>query len=434
MTLTLRLWIGIQVLACFGAPFGSAQNAAGASPKLQFVVIVSRHGVRSPTGKTDQLNAFSAKPWPAWSVAPGYLTEHGAKLMTLFGAYDRAFYAQQGLLAAEGCADADRLYIDADSDQRTRETGKALATGMLPGCTVETHALPEKTNDPLFHPRGQPSDADRQLALAAVSGRIGGNPAGLTEAYRPQLEAMEQVLQGCAHPPACPAAATPPAASLFDVPATLAAGTGDHLVEMRGPLSTASTMAENLLLEYTEGMDAAAVGWGGVDAARLRELLQLHTAASDVINRTPLIARAQAAPLIETILNAMRQAAEQKPVAGALGSPKDKILLVVGHDTNLSNIAGALGLGWLIDGRRDDTPPGSALVFELWNGTASAEPSVRTYFTSQTLDQMHNLTPLTLSAPPDRVAVFVPGCSGADFACPLKAFEETLKAGMSAGR
>jgi 4-phytase/acid phosphatase len=40
----------------------------------------------------------------------------------------------------------------------------------------------------------------------------------------------------------------------------------------------------------------------------------------------------------------MQQAVEAKPVAGALTKPGDRLLILIGHDTNLSNIAGALGL------------------------------------------------------------------------------------------
>jgi 4-phytase/acid phosphatase len=432
MKSTRRLHLCLATLTLLsGESFWSvAQTSPASSPKLQFVVIVTRHGVRSPTGKTDQLNAYSSKPWPAWSVPPGYLTEHGAKLMTQFGAYDRAFYAQQGLFSASPCEEADRLFIYADSDQRTRETGKALAAGLFPGCPVETHGLPEGTADPLFHTRGQPSDADKQLALAAVSGRIGGNPAGLTEAYRLQLDALQQVLRGCIQAP-CAAPTASPAASFLDVPSTLAVGKSDHLAEMHGPLSLASTMSENLLLEYTEGFETAKVGWGNVDGAKLRELIQLHTAASDVMLRTPFIARAQATNLMEVIVNSMRQAAEQKPASGALGPAKDRMLIVVGHDTNLNNIAGALGLSWLIDGRRDDTPPGGALVFELWKSHAAGEFSVRTFYMAQTLDQMRNATTLNLKSSPERVPVFVPGCSRADGSCTWNDFKHAVGAATS---
>ncbi|MGA3069477.1 MAG: histidine-type phosphatase [Terracidiphilus sp.] len=404
----------------------SPESAAVQDEELRFVVIVSRHGVRSPTGKFDQLNQYSRQPWPAWSVPPGYLTEHGARLMTLVGAYDRELLASQGLLAPSGCADAEHIRIVADSDQRTRETGKALAAGLAPGCAVEVAARPEGTADPLFHPQGAGAfHPDKLLATAAVSGRIGANPQGLTEAYRPQLEALEEVLRGCNPASACTGSPAPQ--SLFDIPSSIAPGRGDHPGELHSPLGTASTMAENLLLEYAEGMDAAQVGWGRVDLHKLRFLLQLHEASEDIERRTPYLARAQSAYLLSHILNSMEQAVEAKPVAGALTKPGDRLLILVGHDTNLSNIGGALGLDWLIDGRRNDTPPGGALVFELWKKHGADEFSVRTYYAAQTLEQMRNATPLSLGNPPERVPVFVPGCSQADYSCPWKTFIQAMQ-------
>lgn len=421
--------LGIMSLLLAGPSLSSAQSSAAQAVKsseLRYVVIVSRHGVRSPTGKTDQLNEYSVKPWPAWSVAPGHLTEHGAKLMTLFGAYDRELFAGEGLFSSVGCADAEHVSIVADSDQRTRETGTALASGIFPGCSIAVRALAEGTPDPLFHSLeagvGQP---DRALAAAAVSGRIGGDPAGLVDAYRPQLDALEEVLQGCRPASACAGAQS----SLYDIASSISPGKGDHLVELRSPLGTAATMAENLLLEYTEGFDAAQVGWGHVDANRVRELIQLHTASVEVAQRTSYIARAQSSNLLRHILDSMEQAASGKAVAGALGKPGDRLLLLVGHDTNLENISGALGLSWIIDGRWNDTPPGGALVFELWKDGSTGDYSVRTSYMAQTLDQMRDATPLNVHNPPERVAVFLPGCSQADGSCRWKGFQQAVQAG-----
>ncbi len=409
----------------------TTRSAAEEDGELKFVVIVSRHGVRSPTGKTDLLNQYSAEPWPKWSVPPGYLTEHGARLMTLFGAYDRELLAAQGLLAPSGCEDAPRITIVADSDQRTRETGKALAAGLAPGCALEVAALPEGTHDPLFHSIGAGAGHfDRSLANAAISGRIGANPQGLTEAYRPQLEALEEVLRGCKTGAKCSGAGATAPLSLFDLPSSTAPGDSGRMAESRTPLDLASTMAENMLLEYAEGMNAANVGWGRVDIHTLRETVQLHTAHEDISDRTSYIARAHSSNLLLHILQSMQQAVSAQPVAGAVGRPGDRLLVLVGHDTNLAAIAGALNLNWLIDGRRNDTPPGGALVFELWKTRGNAEYSVRTYYMAQTLDQMRNATPLSLQAPAERVPVFVPGCSQADFSCGWEEFQRALHAGI----
>jgi 4-phytase/acid phosphatase len=165
-----------------------------------------------------------------------------------------------------------------------------------------------------------------------------------------------------------------------------------------------------------------------VDLYKLRELLQLHTAEEDIAQRTTYIARVQSSNLLFHILQSMEQAQSAYPVAGALSKPGDRLLILVGHDTNLANISGTLGLSWLIDGRRDDTPPGGALVFELWKAPGAGTYSVRTFYTAQTLDQMRNATPLTLADPPQRVPVFLPGCSRADTSCDWKEFQQTVQA------
>ncbi len=420
-----------MLLVSLTAFVASAQElpVAKSDAELRFVVYISRHGVRSPTGKAAQYNVYSNAAWPKWPVEPGYLTPHGFQLMELFGAYDRLQLASEGLFIGKGCEDAKRVTVYADSDQRTRETGKALAKGMFPGCEVATSFLPEGTNDPLFHfLSSNTASLDSARATASVAGRIGGDAAKLTEAYRTQIGVLDGVLATCGT-----AQVGQQRTSLFDIPATLSTGKGgDHLSEYKGPLSVSATLSENLLLEYAEGMDAANVGWGCVDGAKLRSLLDLHTASVDYLQRTHAIAQAQASNLLEHVRRALEQAATGKPVAGAIARPQDKALMLVGHDTNLENISGLLQLDWIADGRRDDTPPGSALVFELWRNRLTGRDEVRSYYTAQTLEQMREAKPLTLEAPPERTQVFIPGCGRADLACSWQEFSRNLSQSIDA--
>jgi 4-phytase/acid phosphatase len=207
----------------------------------------------------------------------------------------------------------------------------------------------------------------------------------------------------------------------------LTPGSGGHVAELRSPLNTASTLVENLLLEYTQGMETSSVGWGCVDGPKLRFLMELHSAATDFTERTPIMARIGASNLLTVIDKSIEQAVSQKVIHGIPGKPGDRALFLIGHDTNLTNIAGLLNLTWIADGRRDDTPPGGALIFELWRNRKTGQFSVRTYFTVQTLEQMRSSATLSLSNPPQRVPVFLPGCSEKDYSCPLPAFTQAVQ-------
>jgi len=72
------------------------------------------------------------------------------------------------------------------------------------------------------------------------------------------------------------------------------------------------------------------------------------------------------------------------------------------------------------------------LVFELWNSADTKQLKVRTYYTAQSLEQMRIAVPLSISAPPLRAPVFVPGCSTASegFDCSWADFQRTMSAAI----
>lgn len=423
----------VLVFFCMLPPAQPAcAQAAAPDAHLELVIVLSRHGVRSPLTAQADLDKFSASPWPIWEVAPGILTAHGFQLMKMFGTWDRTKFAAEGLLAPSGCADAAHVTIVADNDERTRETGKALSEGMFPGCTISVHSQPDGVTDPLFNPRkANVGNPDPALSAAAIAGRIGGDPNNLTETYRPQLAALDRILSGCGHLPR-----NPHRTSIFDVPAGPKAGSGDSPFEARGPVFTSSTLVENLLLEYTQGMSDADTGWGCVDGPTLRFLMQANIVAWNYHDRTPAIARTNASNLLEHIRATMEervvgervigQLATEKQVPGALGKPGDHMVILVGHDSNIVAVAGALGIDWVLDGRVDDSSPGGALIFELWR-SATTGPFVRVAYTTQTLEQMRKSQPLTAANPPAEAPIFVPACSRPDFSCTWESFSAAMR-------
>ena len=391
----------VMVLLALAA--GGATQAPGAGETLQYVVIVTRHGVRSPTWTLGRLHQYSAEPWPDFGVPPGYLTPHGRKLMTILGAFYREYFAVRGLHTAGDCAAPAASYFRADADQRTRETAAALAETMRPGCKTEIQAGPEGSADALFDPiEAGTVKPNVALSRAAVLGKTGTSLEPLVAAHKPALDALHRILNGDGKA----------RQSIFDEPSGLTDARDG--IALTGPLRLASTFSENLLLEYANGMEGRQLGWGRLNATNLLEILSLHTVYADLMRRTPQLARTRGSNLMTAVVRSLEQAALGKPVPGATGPLACKVLVISGHDTNLSNLSGMLGLSWIAPSHQpDDIPPGAALLFSLWRQAQNGRYLVRLQFVTQTLEQMRRAVPLTTANPPAISEVFIPGCSSA---------------------
>ncbi|ELM3721806.1 AppA family phytase/histidine-type acid phosphatase [Edwardsiella piscicida] len=421
----LSRWLSpLSLTLLFPLPLPLTASAAEPAVRhLERVVIVSRHGVRAPTKMPALIREVTPDTWPVWPVPLGDITPRGESLVTLLGAYYRQQLSREGLLPAQGCPPAGWVYAWTDVDQRTRKTGEAFLQGLAPRCAIAIHHRPDVSQrDPLFHPvKAGSCRLDKAQARRAIEAQAGMPLADLNRRYGAALAQMDETLRFASSPycqrhsgeGACTLAQAMPTRLHIDAHGALA---------LRGAVGLSATLAEMFLLQQAQGM--AQPAWGRITTpAQWRALLHLHNLQFDLLSRTDYIARHRGTPLMYTVLQALNGQTPSLPGLTA----QNRLLLLVGHDTNLANLSGMLQTPWSLPEQPDNTPPGGELRFERWRDSAD-RVWVRVSVVYQSLAQQRQQTRLTLQAPPHQVILALPGCRGetADGFCPLDAFSQWL--------
>ncbi len=401
--------------------------------QIERAVLLSRHGVRSPTATNEQLDRYSATAWPTWPVEPGFLSPRGEELMRLMGGYYRVLYGGRGLVQADDCPTAGTVAAWTDLAQRTRTSGAAILAGMYPRCA--NLPLRNQANftlpDPLFHPQPTAS-CPMNLAAnrAAIMARLGGSFASVQRDYAGQLSMMQSVL--------CPADTTTSvgggSCGERGKPSSLG-GDSDGWVRLEGPIGYASTAAENFLMQSAEGLPTDQVAWGRLaHDATLLELMALHQLDQNLTRKTTPIAQQRGSNLLSQI-GAILLNGHSFPGHAATGQPV-RVGFLVGHESNIHNVAALLDLSWQIPGfLAGEASPGGALAFEQFNEVRSGKRFVRIAYYAQTLDEMRRRAPLNYRDPPGMVQVALPACAAdlVNDACPLEAFIKIVKAAVDPG-
>lgn len=389
--------VAASLLALLPAAAIPAQPQSG---RIAFAVVVTRHGVRSISKAPPQYS------WADWQpVAPSYLTARGYRLMTYMGQFYRVYFGANGISLS--CSPPN-VYLYADKDQRTLETGLALIEGMCGKADAMTmhHAadLSKGTDDPLFDAAGWAASEHRIDAAAssdAVEAAAPKPPSDIVTQHAAEFAGLQKVLDARCGGTCAPA--TGGTSSLDD---------SDGLTELGGPLKTASGYAEDLFLEYAQCNPDA--------SPDLADAMRLHVLAYDVNARNRYNPVVRGGTLFAHIVG-MLEAKAGRAHSG-VESPdinRDDVVMFSGHDTQLGALGGILDAHWQPGGGivADDMPPGSALIFELYK-TPSNQYRVRMRFAYETMEQFHHykLVENGTSSVPVRFA----GCEGPDCSVPLE--------------
>lgn len=317
----------VVVSACFLCCHGAEQ------------VLIMRHCVRSmyPTLRGrgdphfDYADNYTAKPFPTqeeWNAdGVAHCTKRGLELAEAFGKSIR----EKGILL-------DPISVIADNVSRCIATANQMVKGLGPNARYDglTKAL-DPTGNGLCPP------ASTENFTAGVQSMINLAESGksyLSEAWnaRDDLMASLQGLVGAGEAP-----------SILDIPTEISKG-GPYV---GGLYVSSQGMIENFILEAGAGISVA---WGALDSKKDRKFLWEHLSPLNVlynrINHNGISIASRDGAVIIGILQKLLDKSQES-------------LVLVGHDTNVDNIAALLDLTWSCGPFADnETPPLVGLLFE----------------------------------------------------------------------
>lgn len=388
-SLTLAVLLGIPALA----------DAQAIRPQefkdkyqLKEAVVLSRHNIRSPLSDSkSDLGRMTPHEWTKWSAGKSELTSRGGALETMMGQYFRKWAVDAGLFPENYVPTADDLNVIANSMQRCIATAQYFTSGFMPvgGVTVNHRFTPSKM-DPLFNPQLTKVNpefvAEAMKQIAAMGGEKG--IVGINEAIEPNYILIQQVMDTDKSPMA---KANDPKLNAFKNYNTevLLEKWQEPRLAGGSALKELNSASDAFILQYYEEPDSLKAAFGhNLSREEWARLAHIKDTYQDVLFTAPIVAVNVAKPLIQYMYDELR-------------SPDRKFTFLVGHDSNLSSVATALGVEKyeLPEAIEKQTPIGSKIVIEKFvdkDGKEYADINI----VYQTIDQLRNMELLSPENPP----------------------------------
>lgn len=351
--------------------------------KLEKVVVLSRHNIRSPlTGPRSSLYSLTPYSWCEWSSPPAELSVKGGTLETEMGQYFRRWMEKEGVFEENYRPAEGKVRIYANSWQRTVATARFFSTGLLPvdNIGVEHHKGINNV-DPVFYPRFTYCPTSyREDALAEMEGLYYLAMPDLSCDYRLLTDVLDMedsdAYKNGSFTGFC-----------MDVPVFNLSKGNEPTVN--GSLKTACQLSDALILQYYEEpnryseISGRELSWEEWEA--IGEIKDIY---GDVLFTSPLVAVNIAHPLLVEMNN-------------ELNTQDRQFSFICGHDSNLASVLAVLGAEdyRLPEAIEKRTPIGSKFVICQWKGE-DGEEYISLDLVYQTVYQMQNVEILDESNPP----------------------------------
>lgn len=394
MSKRIQLWM-MAIILLLGSMDAAAQRerteAFRSKYKLNGVVVMSRHNIRSPLSSGGAAyQRVTPHKWFEWSSPGSQLSLRGGLLETEMGQFFRKWVVSEGLLPDNYRPIGEEVLFYANSRQRTFATAKYFSAGFLPFANVEiTHKLAEDKMDPVFTPQfTKMNDAYRQQVLAEIEAMNGGPQTWMT-AMQPALTLMEEILDM----PNSPAAKNDTTHFWFN-DTKIKIEKGDE-PRMTGGYTLANSVADAMVLQCYESESMTAFGHE-LTPEQWRAICEVKAVYDGLLFTAPSAAINLAHPLVSRIREELQRTDR-------------KFMFLCGHDSNLASISAALGLTLpeTKNAFEIHTPIGSKLVFEKWSDGSDTYVAINLVY--QAVSQLQGRTLLSLDVPPMVLPVNVEG-------------------------
>ena len=366
----------------------SADSTAGEQYSLDKVVILSRHNIRSPlSGSGSLLGEITPHKWFTWTSEPSELSLRGGASETIMGQYFRQWLEEEGLFPKNYQPEEGAVRFYSNSKQRTIATATYFSAGLLPvwDTPVERH-VEYDTMDPVFTPQitfltpAYEQDIIDQVSERGGIAGLNGIQAGLQDAISLLMDVTDieesEIYQSGKY------------GDLLEDVSEIRLKVGEE-PGMAGPIKTATSVADALILQYYEEPDAVKAAFGHeLTEENWRLIHSIADTYSDMLFTAPLVSINVANPLL-------------KELRSELSTDERQFTFLCGHDSNIASVLAALGVKEyeLPDTVEPKTPIGSKLVFARYHNQDN-EAYYTVSLIYQSSSQLRELSLLSLENPP----------------------------------
>lgn len=353
-----------------------------ASGQLQKVLILSRHGLRTPL--TSSLKIMTPKEWPEWTEDVAHLTKKGAILESFMAKYISEWLNKEGLITT--CPTEEKVSIFANTKPRTKATAEVFAKAAFPNCNVKFHAKNSTEMDPVFNPivRNDSkiyTDSIKQEMIKKI------NELDVKAIYK-MLNNITDIKNS--------------AICREDSYCDLSKDNDEVIFEMgkepnmTGPLFIGCAIVDSFLMSYYEGKDKKDIAWGQIENNQKWEILTKILIHNLNVRFNISVAKDICSPL----LNYMKE---------KLLKNEELFTLLIGHDSNLVCVLRALNFeSFELPGQLEYIPIGGKIVFQKWR--VNGEDYLKVEYVYQSVDQIVNAEPISMANPPKNVTLSLKYC------------------------